>query len=251
MEQLRPVALSIAGLDPSAGAGLLADVKTFEAHRVYGLGVASAITYQHDQTFRKVEWIVPEKIIEQLILLNERFNIRYVKIGLIENFVVLNQLISYMVSCFHKPVIIWDPVLKASAGYEFHKQIDLKLLEQICQHLFMVTPNLPEAGLLGDTGNAIENAKTLSKHCIVYLKGGHADQKKGKDTVFLTNGKTVSYNSKVSNATDKHGSGCVLAAAIAANLARNNNLHRTCLKAKNYTAGFLQSNKTMLGYHKI
>ncbi len=250
MEQLRPVALSIAGLDPSAGAGLLADIKTFEAHRVYGLGVPSAVTYQHDLTFKKAEWLSLEKIIEQVDLLQERFNIKYIKIGLIENLNILDQLLTHLTTVT-SPIIIWDPVLKASAGYNFHASIDPVQLEKICKKIFLITPNFPEAIQLGTSNDAIENARNLSKFCHVLLKGGHAEVQKGKDFLFEKDGKQFSFKTRLKTVFEKHGSGCVLSSALTANLANRIKLHSACLKAKTYTSNFLSSNKTLLGYHKL
>lgn len=250
MEQLRSVALSIAGLDPCAGAGLLADVKTFEAHRVYGLAIPSAITYQHDLSFKKAEWVALEKITEQIDLLQERFKINYIKIGLIENLNILDELLTYLTTGA-SPLIIWDPVLKASAGYNFHARIDAALLEKICKKIHLITPNIPEAIQLGPSSDATDNAKSLSKFCNVLLKGGHAETQKGKDFLFCKDGNAFSFRSRVKDVNEKHGSGCVLSSAITANLAKKVKLHRACLKAKTYTAGFLNSNKTLLGYHKL
>jgi hydroxymethylpyrimidine/phosphomethylpyrimidine kinase len=250
MEQLRPIALSIAGLDPSGGAGLLADVKTFEANRTYGLGIPSALTYQHDLTFKKAEWLALEKITEQFDLLQERFKINYIKIGLIENLNMLDQLLTHL-TISASPLIIWDPVLKASAGYNFHPRIDPELLETICKKIYLITPNIPEAIQLGPGNNALDNAQSLSKFCNVFLKGGHAETQKGKDLLFCKDGKAFSFRSRVKDVSEKHGSGCVLSSAITANLAKKAKLHRACLKAKSYTAGFLNSNKTLLGYHKL
>ena len=87
--------LSIAGLDPSAGAGVLADVKTMEAFGVYGLGVCSALTYQSDTEFLGVDWVPAEKIMAQLAPLFHRFPIACIKIGLVENLDVLGELITY------------------------------------------------------------------------------------------------------------------------------------------------------------
>jgi hydroxymethylpyrimidine/phosphomethylpyrimidine kinase len=250
MEQVRPVALSIAGLDPCAGAGLLADVKTFEAHRVYGLGIPSALTYQHDVSFKKAEWVALEKITEQVDLLQERFKINYIKIGLIENLILLDQLLTYLTASA-SPLIIWDPVLKASAGYSFHPRIDPALLEKICKKIYLITPNIPEAIQLGPTNDAMDNAKSLSKFCNVLLKGGHAEIQTGKDFLFCNDGNFFPFRNRVRNVSEKHGSGCVLSSAITANLAKKIKLHRACLKAKTYTTGFLNSNKALLGYHKL
>src|ERR1700757_2780075 len=124
MNPARKYVLSIAGFDPSGGAGILADIKTFEGNKVYGLGVISANTFQNDKEFKKVDWIPVEKIIEQIDILKTRFEFEYVKIGLIENLEVLNVIISHLTSHIPHLNIIWDPILKASAGYEFHKEVD-------------------------------------------------------------------------------------------------------------------------------
>src|ERR1700756_4286511 len=172
MVSKRLYVLSIAGFDPSGGAGVLADIKTVESNKVYGLGVISANTFQNDTEFGKVDWISVEKIIEQITILQKRFEFEYVKIGLIENLETLDKIISYLISKNANTKIIWDPILKASAGFEFHKEIDSTLLEKICKQLYVITPNVPEALSLGSFKDAVENAKHLSKSCHVFLKGG-------------------------------------------------------------------------------
>lgn len=251
MGKLRPVVLSIAGLDPSSGAGLTADIKTFEANRVYGLGIASAITYQHDTFFQKVDWIALANIIEQVELQKQRFNIQWIKIGLIENLEILDELLSFLVSTLPGVRIIWDPVLKASAGYLFHAHPPLPLVKRICEKIYLLTPNIPEVMQLGTTGLATDNAKQLSDHCHVYLKGGHSPDQKGKDFLYTKTGNFFSFNPKQKEVYEKHGSGCVLSAAITAHLSKKTKLHAACLKAKAYTAAFLSSNNGLLGYHKL
>jgi hydroxymethylpyrimidine/phosphomethylpyrimidine kinase len=251
MSTKRTYVLSIAGFDPSGGAGVLADIKTFESNKVYGLGIISANTFQNDIEFKNVDWISVEKIIEQIDLLRKRFEFEYVKIGLIESLEVLNKITSCLTSHIPNVKIIWDPILKASAGFEFHKEVDKILLEKICKQLYIITPNVPEALSLGSSKDANENAKQLSQHCNVFLKGGHSEKKVGYDTLFLKEGKQFSFRPKIKNIFPKHGSGCVLSSAIAANLAKGEDLHRACLKAKQYTEKILRSNKTLLGYHKL
>jgi hydroxymethylpyrimidine/phosphomethylpyrimidine kinase len=251
MTKPRPYVLSIAGFDPSGGAGVLADIKTFEAHKVYGLGVISANTFQNDEEFKAVDWIPADKILKQAEILQKRFEFEYVKIGLIESLEVLTILVSGIRYQVPGIKIVWDPILKASAGYEFHKGMNETLLEKICKELYLITPNIPEALQLGLYKEATENAKHLSQFCHVFLKGGHAERKTGYDTLFLKEGKQFSFRPKIKNVFPKHGSGCVLSSAITANLAKGEELHRACLKAKQYTEYFLNSNKTALGFHKL
>ena len=199
MSNKRIYVLSVAGFDPSAGAGILADIKTFESNKVYGLGVVSANTFQNDAEFKHVDWISAEKIIEQISILQKRFEFEYVKIGLIENLQVLNEVISYLNTHISNPKIIWDPILKASAGFKFHKEVDKNLLEKICKQLYLITPNVPETLSLGSFKDATENAKQLSTYCNVFLKGGHAEKKVGYDTLFLKEGKQFSFRPKIKN----------------------------------------------------
>src|SRR3954465_4317634 len=131
MPKQKPYVLSIAGFDPSAGAGVLADIKTCENNGVYGFGVVSALTWQNDTSFEKVEWIDCYKIIQQVGILLRRFDIKYIKIGLIESVQVLNQLISFLKLRIKDPVIIYDPILKASAGFVFHQAGHELLLKAI------------------------------------------------------------------------------------------------------------------------
>ncbi|HXB40872.1 MAG TPA: hydroxymethylpyrimidine/phosphomethylpyrimidine kinase [Bacteroidia bacterium] len=251
MSTERKYVLSIAGFDPSGGAGVLADIKTFEANKVKGLAVISANTFQNDNEFKDVDWIPVEKIIEQIEILRKRFTFEYVKIGLIESLQILDKVVSHLTSHISNLKLIWDPILKASAGFEFHKQIDFSLLEGTLSKIYLITPNIPEVLLLGKSKSAEENAKYLSGFCHVFLKGGHNEKKTGYDTLFLKEGKSFSFRPKGKNMTEKHGSGCVLSSAITANLAKGEDLHRTCLKAKDYAEKYLGSNKTLLGYHKL
>lgn len=251
MGKIRPVALTIAGLDPSGGAGLIADIKTFESNKVYGFGIASANTFQNDIEFEKVEWIGLNTIIEQTEILEKRSKIDFVKIGLIESPQIMFQLVRKLKSKNPDAKIVWDPILKASAGLEFHKTVNPDLLKNICNEIYLITPNIPEAGKLGSMDKAFENAKQLSAFCNVFLKGGHDEQNTGRDFLFTKEGKEFSFKPKTKEKIEKHGSGCVLSSAITANLAKGFKLHPACLRAKEYTTNFLLSNKTLLGYHKL
>lgn len=245
----RPNVLSIAGFDPSAGAGILADIKTFEQCDVYGMGVISALTYQNDKAFEKVEWMSVSQIIEQIEVLKQRFYFNFIKIGLIESLEILNSLITYLTAQDSTPKIIWDPILKASAGFEFHTTINKNLFEKICNNLYLITPNLPEALQLGTHNNAITNSNHLSKMCNVYLKGGHNKENKGNDVLFKKDGDQFFLNAEQISVSEKHGSGCVLSSAITALLAKGIPLEDACVESKKYVSSFLSSNNSLLGYH--
>ncbi len=243
--------LSVAGFDPSGGAGVLADAKTFENQKVMGLGVVSAVTYQHESLYVGTKWLPFEEIQRQLDPLFEKYKIDWVKVGLIQDFEVLTRLVDYLVFRNPKVKIILDPILKPTAAKEsFSEQINCDKFRTIAPKLFMITPNWEEIKLLLPDQDPIEGASTLSADCHVFLKGGHRTEKLGYDTLFVKRGqKSFSYKSKQHVKYPKHGSGCVLSSAILSNLAKGYTLHKSCLLAKRYIEDFLNSNSTLLGWH--
>lgn len=251
MRSQRPYVLSVAGYDPSGGAGVLADIKTFEANKTYGLGVISANTFQNDKDFTGLDWMPFEKINAQLEVLAQRFAVQWVKIGLIQSLEVLAQVIAVCKRLWAGCQIIWDPILAASAGFQFHTSINQLQLQKSLREIFLVTPNVPEAQQLAPGAPATESAKQLASYCNVLLKGGHDAEKKGYDSLFTVEGRKYAFRPKAKNVSAKHGSGCVLSSAVAAQLAQGEGLHRACLLAKEYTGAFLKSNETLLGYHKL
>lgn len=248
IQRERPYALSIAGLDPSGGAGLLADIKTFEASRVYGLGVCTALTAQHDSRFDSVSWISFEQIRAQCLPLLERYPIPVVKIGLIESFEVLDRLVFWLHMEFPAIRLVWDPILKASAGFGFHTGHADAV--GCLSSLHLVTPNLPEARQLAGLPEGPEAAVRLSAHCPVYLKGGHGnDPQTVTDYLFRNGMEAARYDSPLIAGGEKHGSGCVISSAIAAQLALGLSLPDACREATSYTRRFLGSSPTLLGFH--
>ncbi len=246
----RPVVLSIAGHDPSCGAGIAADIKTFEQHKVYGMGIISANTFQNDREFISVDWVEVSKQIDQAFLLYKNIPFKVVKIGLIKDFNDLQQLVKALKSLDADMKIIWDPILNASAGFTFHDRTDDALLKAICEELFLITPNYPEAQCLSNNEDAKAGAQSLSACCTVFLKGGHSPVEAGMDFLFTKNGKAFSFKPKGKLVYPKHGSGCILSASLTANTALGFTLNRSCLRAKQYTYQRLLSDKGLLAFHK-
>lgn len=240
--------LSIAGIDPSAGAGVLADVKTFEANGVYGMGVVSALTWQNDIAFERTEWIDVDKIITQVEVLLRRFDIRYIKIGLIENTEVLKTVINYLKQRIQNPVIIYDPILKASAGFVFHSDMQ-EALGDILKDIYCITPNIPEAEQLFGSNDLQEKLEAMSETVNIYLKGGHGDESTVLDLLYTSDHTYAFANDRLEKGA-KHGSGCVLSSALTAQLALGKDLPTAAELANAYTYQFLASNETLLGYHK-
>ncbi len=250
MGEKRICVLSIAGFDPSGGAGILADIKTFETHRVYGLGVLSAITSQNDREFDSIKWLKTEEILKQISVLQRRFEFSVIKIGLIENLETLKEVISIVKSSLSNIQLIWDPIIKASSGFKFHEGFEKKKLFSILKDCFLITPNTDEAKFLTGINNPVEASEILSNYCNVLLKGGHSKENVGVDYLFMQNEIEKIFPS-VKKIFPKHGSGCVLSSAIVSNLALGYDLVTSCHNAKKYVENFLTSNTSKLGIHYV
>jgi hydroxymethylpyrimidine/phosphomethylpyrimidine kinase len=248
--QPRPYVLTIAGFDPSGGAGVLADCKTFEQHGVYGFGVCSALTVQTDDTFLNMHWLTAGQIIEQVEPLLSKFVVSACKIGIINSPETLLAVIQFLKE--HNPAIhiVWDPVLKASAGYDFHAVDTFHNLEAILAAITLATPNYHELQQLQSIINEPLVKENCAAFCAVLLKGGHRPDALGTDTLYEPAGSTTLV-AGVENVSPKHGSGCVLSAAITARLALGHSLPDACRSAKQYVENFLNSNQSLLGYHSI
>ncbi|MFY9153099.1 MAG: hydroxymethylpyrimidine/phosphomethylpyrimidine kinase [Prolixibacteraceae bacterium] len=248
MAEITNFVLSIAGFDPSGGAGILADIKTFEANHVCGMGVLSALTFQNDILFEGLRWVDADEILKQIAVLEKRFEFSVVKIGLIENLDVLEVVVKALKQSQPGCRIIWDPIVRASAGFQFHSHFEREQLFSALENCFLITPNTEEAIFLAGTGNPTEAAQHLAKYCHVLLKGGHSKEEPGVDTLFGQN--TVEKILPAGKVVfPKHGSGCVLSAAIVANLAKGDDLIAACRNAKMYVEQFLSSNQTLIGTH--
>lgn len=241
--------LTIAGLDPSSGAGITSDIKTFEAHGLYGLSVCTAVTIQNDIDFKDCVWIDKTVIINQIKALFERFSISVVKIGIIESWDVLLEVIQTLKRLNPKIKIVLDPILKASAGFEFHTSKNLKTLEKVLDNCNFVTPNYNEIKALFPDKNIEETIEFISSKTNLYLKGGHRKDKKGWDEVYYNKIVQLNIPPIANKVYEKHGSGCVLSSALAANLASNFLIEDACKNTKLYVEEFLNSNDSLLGTH--
>ena len=248
----RPFVLSIAGFDPSGGAGLLADVKTFESLGCYGLAVNTANTIQNDKKFEACHWTSEAVIHQQLELLLESFPIEVVKVGILENLQVLNKVIDKLLYSNKNIRIIWDPVLKSSSGFSFQEPENFQEnLEVVLERIFLVTPNFDELKMFYPESNMEQTIRKITGKTNLYLKGGHRMANIGLDELFTTEGEFLSFEPGRSDCSEKHGSGCVLSSALAAQLALGNSLPIAAQKAKNYIEKVLASNETLLGYHDV
>ncbi|MBC7847870.1 MAG: hydroxymethylpyrimidine/phosphomethylpyrimidine kinase [Flavobacterium sp.] len=252
MQQNRPYVLTIAGFDPSAGAGVLADVKTFEQHQVYAFAINTGNTIQTEMEFFEIQWTDLEFVQKSLEKLFESYSIKAVKIGIVPSLDYLKEIVSSIKRLSPETKIVWDTILKSTTEFDFLKIEKQTILIEIMKKIDLITPNYDEILQLSSKGmNAETTAILLSKYCPVLLKGGHNLEEIGVDHLYLKN----RFFSLTPNANieiiSKHGSGCVLSSAITANLALDQDLITACINAKNYIETYLQSNLTKLGYHYV
>lgn len=248
-----PFVLSIAGFDPSSGAGISADLKTFEATGSYGLGVCSALTFQNEDTFTGVHWTDWKEIKKQCDLLWQKHNVEFLKIGLIESFEILERLLDDLLERDNQLKIIWDPILKASAGFSFHRQDsgDQERLKRILDRIYLITPNTDELyQLFGEEITPDRLQIICREHRLNILwKGGHNGEEVSTDVLFQP-GETTTFSIPRSRYT-KHGTGCTLSSALLSALAQGDDLTTACNKAQLYVSRFIESNNSLLGYHCI
>ncbi|CAM4291789.1 hydroxymethylpyrimidine/phosphomethylpyrimidine kinase [Flavobacterium terrigena] len=249
MSENRPFILTIAGFDPSAGAGILADIKTFEQLKTYGIAIPTAYTIQTENQFIELEWVAIEKVLFQIELFLKEYKIKAIKIGIVSSLSDLKLIIQKIRNIDAKVPIIWDTVLKSTTEFSFLEIENQQDLEFILQSIQLITPNHDEVlKLIPNAISVEENLNYLRNHTAVLWKGGHKNDSKGKD-VLLTKNKEITIHPTLKNCSEKHGSGCVLSSAITAHLSLDENLEEACKKAKLYTEKILQSNLSKLAYH--
>jgi hydroxymethylpyrimidine/phosphomethylpyrimidine kinase len=242
---LRPVsALTIAGSDSGGGAGIQADLKTFAAHRVHGVSAIAALTAQNTQAVTAVH-LPPERFLRaQLDALFEDFAIGAVKIGMLASAGIIQTVAAALREHPALPVVL-DPVMIASSGAALLQADALQALrEHLLPRANVLTPNLPEAeALLGrrlDSLAAMERAaRALCRaggH--VLLKGGHLPGAQLVD--FYCDGDSLERIEHPRLPLEGHGTGCTLASAVAAQLARGAAPRDACVRACHYVHGALR-----------
>jgi hydroxymethylpyrimidine/phosphomethylpyrimidine kinase len=250
MSKNRPFALSIAGLDPSGGAGILADTKTFEQHQVQGLAISTANTIQTDCKFYEIEWTSLDFVLRSIKKLFKNYPVKSVKIGIVPSFFYLNEVVSLIKKLSPNTFIVWDTVLKSSTAFEFLTIENQTDLQKTLSKIDLITPNYEE--ILQLYPNFISEKLWVKKELptAILLKGGHNHTALGTDYLFLKNNLIELSPSKI-NFLPKHGSGCVLSSAIAANLALDYDIKTACSKAKIYIEKYLNSSPSLIGYHYV
>jgi hydroxymethylpyrimidine/phosphomethylpyrimidine kinase len=222
-----PVALTVAGSDPSGGAGIQADLKTFSALGVYGTAVLTALTAQNTRGVTGVHGVPPEFVGEQLATLFADVEVHATKLGMLGTAAVVRAVAAALADRPAGPVVC-DPVMVATSG---DRLIDEAAVDAVRTDLLpladLVTPNVPEAAALLGVAPAT-TVDELAVHAgellelgpgAVLAKGGHLGGDESLDVLATADGVVVTRRPRV-DTTATHGTGCTLSSAIAALVAR-------------------------------
>ncbi len=237
----RPDVLICAGLDPSGGAGLIADTRVLHDLGARPVGVVTALTIQN--TTGVVEWHAsdPEVIGHQLAFLMTDIEVKAVKIGMVGSLEVARAIASAL-HLTNAPVV-WDPVAGPSLGTAFHESFE-DAVTALRPHLTLITPNANELSMLArmpvtSLADAEAAARALANQldCAVLIKAGHlADATDAMDLLVTASSREEFHGERIANGEHVHGTGCALSSAIAAYLAAGRSLVDACREAKTYVA---------------
>jgi hydroxymethylpyrimidine/phosphomethylpyrimidine kinase len=243
-----PVALTIAGSDPSGGAGIQADLKTFTAFGVYGTSVITALTAQNTRGVKGVEVISPAFVKAQLSAVMTDIRINAIKTGMLANADLIVAIQRALMSAPQLPLVL-DPVMVATSGQSLLQADAIDALRRLLiPRAMLVTPNIPEAARLLGTEPATSVEQMIAQtHALrqlgcraVLLKGGHGTGDTATDVLLIGDTVTRIEKPRIETA-NTHGTGCTLSAAIAALLALGVPLEDACIRAKDYVWQALDS----------
>jgi hydroxymethylpyrimidine/phosphomethylpyrimidine kinase len=237
------VALTIAGSDSSGGAGIQADLKTFQALGVYGMSAITAVTVQNTQKVYAIQEIDPQIVHDQIICLFEDITIDAVKIGMVSS-VGLIHAVAQALRKVQRPPVVLDPVMISKSGYPLLK-VDARhaLVTELFPLAEVVTPNIHEAEALVGGAIATQDQMTVAAQKIIQLgaakvvvKGGHLDGDQATDILY--DGQAFHHlTTPRLDTPNTHGTGCTFSAAIAAHLARGAAFFDAVQNAKRYITG--------------
>lgn len=244
-----PVCLTIAGVDPSGGAGVIADIKTFAAHRCYGAAAIASLTFQNTVGVFGAVNQTAETVRDQIIPVLDDLPVAAVKTGMLPTREIIEE-VARIASERTLPNLVVDPVVRATSGFDLIDDAALRsLIEQLFPISDVITPNLPEAeriaGMKISTEDDIRRAADVMRSQgarRVLIKGGHlpvgiendsAKSKRAIDFLFI-DGQEHRFEAEFYETTATHGTGCTFAAAIAANLAKGQELVEAVDLAKKY-----------------
>ena len=236
--------LSIGGSDPSSGAGIQSDVKTFSNHNVYGFTAVTAITSQNTRKVTSIEPVSTKSLRAQLDSILSDFHIDAIKIGMVYNSQIIKVIHSKLRNT--KVPIVVDPIIKSTTGTMLLKKSALYDYKKMIIPLAdVITPNKYEAKVLSGTSNTNKSAKkiqAMGAKCVI-ITGATSSNSQISDFVLEKNKEYVISGKKIP--TRNHGSGCNYSASISASLAKGNTIHYAVKTAKDYVYQSIRNSKNI------
>ena len=240
-----PVALTIAGSDPSGGAGIQADLKTFHRFGVYGEAAITLITVQNTTGVRRVECLAPDLAAEQIRAVLEDIPPDAIKLGALGTAAIIEAVAAALAGS-HAPLVI-DPVMISKHGAPLMDAGAVEAFRRLLvPRAFLITPNLPEAAAL--TGEPVETRDQMVQAAAALVrmgaraalvKGGHLEGAEAPDLLFA--GSAEFFTAPRVETPHTHGTGCTYAAAITAELARGSDLRTAVARAKRFVTAAIET----------
>lgn len=238
--------LTIAGTDPTGGAGVQADIKTITAHKLYAMSAITALVAQNTTGVYGIMEVSPEFVASQLDCIFTDIRPDAVKIGMVSNSKIIEVIVKKLKE-YNSENIVVDPVMVSTSG-------DKLISDEACETLItkllplgtVITPNIPEAEVLcgfkiKNTDDMIKAAEKISQNIKsgILIKGGHLVST-ATDLLYV-NGEITWFSTERINNPNTHGTGCTLSSAIASNLAKGYTLKESIANAKDYLTGALRA----------
>jgi hydroxymethylpyrimidine/phosphomethylpyrimidine kinase len=238
-----PTAVTIAGLDPSGGAGIAADLKTFSALGVYGAAIVTALTAQNTKGVFGIHDVPADFIAAQINAVFTDLAPGAVKIGMLGSSAAID-VVAAALDRYRPRNVVLDPVMVASSGQSLLQGDALGRLRDLIARVRVLTPNLPEAAALLETAPARDEAqmRTQAQKLLalgagaVLIKGGHGSGAESVDFLLETSGEVLRLAMPRIATENTHGTGCTFASAIAAGLAKGLPLPAAAREAKAYVS---------------
>jgi len=239
MPQTPPVVLTIAGFDPSSGAGATADIKTIAAHGCYGVAALTALTVQSTSGVRRTQLIDVALLRETLEELNQDSKISAVHIGMLGTAAIAIAVADFLLSA-QSPCVVVDTIIRSSSGATLLDNAGVTVLaDQLLPLATVVTPNAQEAAVLtGAPVDSVEEMKQAAQQLkemgakAVVVTGGHLSPT--VDVLLSANGDLQTFKSEKLDTNYTHGTGCAFSTSIACNLAQGRSLPESVLLAKSF-----------------
>ena len=238
-------ALTIAGTDPSGGAGIQADIKTMTTNGVFAMSAVTALVAQNTTGVRSIVECTPEFLAEQLDCVFTDIFPDAVKTGMVSSIPLIETIADKLAEYGAKNLVV-DPVMVATSGGRLISRDAVETLKaRLLPMAAVITPNIPEAELL--SGREIRSAQDMEDAaraifdgygCAVLCKGGHSVQD-ANDVLIDRDGSVCFFTSERVDNPNTHGTGCTLSSAIASNLAKGYGLAESVERAKTYLSGAL------------